>query len=105
MRMKLITSTVCALALSFGLMTAPASAQLQAGLVNVNVSDIEVETGNILSENNVVVPIGVAAGIAANVCGLSVGVLAADIGRGNEVDCSSAVDDTGVRQDVRIPGR
>jgi hypothetical protein len=101
----MITGTVCALALSFGLMTSPASAQLQAGLVNVNVSDIEVETGDILSENNVVVPIGVAAGIAANICDLTVGVLASQIARGEDVNCSSDVSDTGVRQDVKIPGR
>ena len=54
-----------------GLATAiptPAEAQHQSGLVNVAVGDIE--TGDILSNNNVVV--GAAAEIAANVCGIAV---------------------------------
>jgi hypothetical protein len=68
---KTVKASVCAFLLSLGLATAiptPAEAQLQSGLVNVTVGDIE--TGDILSNNNVVV--GAAAEIAANVCGIAV---------------------------------
>jgi hypothetical protein len=68
---KTVKASFCALLLSLGLATAttaPAEAQFQQGLVNVAVGDIE--TGDILSNNNVVV--GVAANIAANVCGIAV---------------------------------
>lgn len=68
-RMKTAKSAMVALFLSIGLWTAapPADAQ-QTGLVNVAIG--EIETGDILSNNNVVV--GVAAPIAAQVCGISV---------------------------------
>jgi hypothetical protein len=69
--MKTVKASACAFLLSLGLATAiptPAEAQLQSGLVNVTVGDIE--TGDILSNNNVVV--GAAAEIAANVCGIAV---------------------------------
>jgi hypothetical protein len=76
-RMKTAMAALYALILSIGLATAvppPAEAQ-QTGLVNVKVGDIT--TGDILSDNNVVV--GVAANTAANVCGIQVqaGVLSA----------------------------
>jgi hypothetical protein len=68
---KTVKASVSAFLLSLGLATAiptPAEAQHQTGLVNVAVGDIE--TGDILSNNNVVV--GAAAEIAANVCGIAV---------------------------------
>jgi hypothetical protein len=68
---KTVRASVFAFLLSLGLAaatTAPAEAQFQSGLVNVAVGDIE--TGDILSNNNVTV--GAAANIAANVCGIAV---------------------------------
>ncbi len=57
----------------FGGMAGPAAAQQQAdGLIVVQIGDIT--TGDILSENEVA--IGVAAQIAANVCGVKVGPVA-----------------------------
>jgi hypothetical protein len=61
------------LALSLGIAAAPASAQTQTGLVNVAVTD-----------NTVQVPIAV----AANVCGVQVGILAANLAQG-PVNCQA----------------
>ena len=77
-----------------GAVAAPASAQppQQDGLVNVNVSDV-----------NVTVPIGVAAQIAANACGISVGpvaVLATEVDRGGDVD---AICDAEQNQEGDVP--
>ena len=69
--MRIPTAALVAFFLSIGpMVTMPAAAQHQNGLVNVSIGDIE--TGDILSNNNVVV--GVAAVIAANVCGINVPV-------------------------------
>ena len=61
---------ILALAAGAVLIAAPAAAQQQSGLVNVNVSDIEVELERIISDNNITaqvpvnaivsVPIGIA---------------------------------------------
>ena len=70
------------LAASAAMISAPAVAQQQSGLVNVNVSDIEVELERIISDNNISAQIPVNAivsvpvGIAANVCNVSAAVLA-----------------------------
>jgi hypothetical protein len=70
------------LAAGAAMMSAPAVAQQQSGLVNVNVSDIEVELERIISDNNISAQIPVNAivsvpvGIAANVCNVSAAVLA-----------------------------
>jgi hypothetical protein len=59
---------------------APALAQVQNGLVNVNLSSIQVQLQDILSHNNVnvTVPasISLPIGIAAQVCGINAAVLA-----------------------------
>ena len=83
--------TLFAIAAATGLMTAavPASAQ-QNGLVNVTVTDIDIlrnslnnndvrVLNNLLNNNQVAVPVvlQVPIGIAANVCGTTVAVLAA----------------------------
>jgi len=60
-------ATLCASALLFVGAAGPASAQQQDGLVNVAVGDV-----TILQDVN----IGVAAQVAANVCGLKVGPVA-----------------------------
>jgi hypothetical protein len=74
-RMKTAMAALYALILSIGLATAVPPPAEAHGLVNVKVGDIR--TGDILSNNNVVV--GVAANTAANVCGIQVqaGVLSA----------------------------
>ena len=70
------------LAASAAMISAPAVAQQQSGLVNVNVSGIEVELERIISDNNISAQIPVNAivsvpvGIAANVCNVSAAVLA-----------------------------
>jgi hypothetical protein len=70
------------LAAGAAMMAAPAVAQNQGGLVNVNVSDIEVELERIISDNNISAQVPVNAivsvpvGIAANVCNVSAAVLA-----------------------------
>jgi hypothetical protein len=77
-----------ALALAFGFASAPAIAQVgQAGLVNVGIGSIE--TGDILSNNRV--GIGVAANVAATVCGVTaqVGVIASQVARTGGYRCES----------------
>ena len=71
-----------AIAAGAALISGPAFAQAQGGLVNVNVSDIDVELTRIISDNNIAATIPVNAivsvpvGIAANVCNVSAAVLA-----------------------------
>jgi hypothetical protein len=73
-----------AVAASLGLMSVPAAAQNQSGLVNVNVSDITVRDvlQDVIADNNISAQIPVSAivsvpiGIAANVCNISAAVLA-----------------------------
>ena len=78
--------SMVAIAIAFGFAAGPVMAQ-QAGLVNVAIGDIT--TGDILSENRV--GIGVAAQIAANVCGVTaqVGVIASQIARTGGFDCEN----------------
>ena len=72
------------LAASACLLAAPAVAQNQSGLVNVNVSDITVRDvlQDVIADNNISATIPVSAivsvpiGIAANVCNISAAVLA-----------------------------
>jgi hypothetical protein len=67
LRTKRIVASMCATAaLVASVGAAPAAAQVQNGLVNVAIGDITIRDVNI----------GVAAGIAANVCGVSVGPVA-----------------------------
>jgi hypothetical protein len=75
------------------MMSATSMAQRQAGLVNVNISQIDVETGNILSDNTVQVSVGAALAIAANICGVAVNVLAVDLGQQGETTCKNATGD------------
>jgi hypothetical protein len=80
--MRILPRTILATAVAFGMAAAPAAAQLQSGLVNVNVSDISVELEDVIADNNLNVQVPVAAvvqvpiGIAANVCNISAAVLA-----------------------------
>jgi hypothetical protein len=87
-----------AAALTVGLASvgAPASAQ-QNGLVNVDVSNIKVTLDDIISRNNLSVQVPVNAivqvpiGLAANVCGTTVAVLAA---AGSAAQCTAVADNT-----------
>jgi hypothetical protein len=73
---------ILVLAAGAAMIAAPAVAQNQGGLVNVNVSDISVDLNRIISDNNITAQVPVNAivsvpvGIAANVCNVSAAVLA-----------------------------
>ena len=90
--MRIITTFVASAGLAVALTTAPTFAQNQSGLVNVNISDIE--TGDILSD----IDVGVVAALnlAANVCGVNVGVLARQFGPTGSAVCSTET------QEVRL---
>ena len=91
---NLVGAVVIAASVVMTPMAAPAAAapvavpdaQVQTGAVNVTVRDIS--TGDIISNNQV--GIGVAAGIVANVCGLTVqvGVIARQIARDGTYTCT-----------------
>jgi hypothetical protein len=87
--MKLMTSGLVATVMAFGLVTAvPTTTEAQqAGLVNVAIGDIT--TGDILSQNRV--GVGVAAQVAANVCGVTaqVGVIAKQVARTGNFRCEN----------------
>lgn len=79
--MRILSRTILATAIAFGVTAGPASAQ-QAGLVNVDVSNIRVEIEDVIADNNINAQIPVNAivqvpiGIAANICNVSAAVLA-----------------------------
>lgn len=78
---------VIAIALTSAI-AAPAVAQNQSGLVNVNVTDVLTDLdllNNSLNNNTVQVPIGV----AANVCGITANVLAAQRKGGDTMTCTA----------------
>jgi hypothetical protein len=77
---KVLTASSLAVVLGVGV-AVPAAAQRQEGLVNVNVSDVDV---GVIA--NVQAPIG----IAANVCGVAVNVLATQLPTG--ADCDADVE-------------
>ena len=76
-----------AVAFALGLAVIPAAAQQQNGLVNVAIGDVL--TGDILTNNRV--GIGVAAEVAAAVCGVTaqVGVIASQIAQTGAFDCTN----------------
>jgi hypothetical protein len=86
-RTRKLALSLAATGMLFGGMAGPAAAQPQQadGLIVVQIGDIT--TGDILSENEVA--IGVAAQIAANVCGVKVGPIAV---LGVAVDASGDAD-------------
>ena len=89
MKRTIIASATAALAMAGGVATAaPASAQpiVTGGLVNVTVVDV-LNNNEILNDVNV--GVGAALGIAANVCDVSVGVLARQLHTG-QTTCTSA---------------
>ncbi len=69
--------------------TVPALAQgpvVTGGLVNVTVTNL-LNNDTILSNNNV--GVGVAAGVAANVCGVAVNVISTELASGQNVNCTN----------------
>ncbi len=91
---KIFRSVVFAAALAVP-MAATTSAEPQVviggGLVNLQIGSIDVETGNILSGNTVQVNLGAALQLAANVCDVSVNVLARQFKDG-DVSCESTAE-------------
>lgn len=85
-----------AVALGSASIGATASAQ-QSGLVNVDVSNIRVNLEDIISKNNLNVAVPVSAvvqipiGLAANVCGTTVAVLAQ---AGSAAECDAMAENT-----------
>ena len=84
--MRNVKLAIISAALTLGFVATPAIAQ-QGGLVNVEIGDVL--TGDILSNNRV--GIGVAANIAANVCGVTaqVGVIAQQIAQTGAYSCTN----------------
>lgn len=84
--------------LAFAGATAPVAAAqgppvvIGGGLVNVQIVDLTVIGGDVLSDNEV--GVGVAAGVAAQVCGLTaqVGVIAEQVARTGEFTCTNSAE-------------
>ena len=91
-KIKRLGATVFATVVISVVGVAPASAQpvFTGGLVNVNIG-------------NVNVPIGVAANLAANLCGgnVQVGVLASQVARDGTATCTAETGDAVVLQRIR----
>ncbi|MBA3512167.1 hypothetical protein [Sphingomonas sp.] len=93
---KIMMAAALAGSLAF---SAPATAQVQGGLINVSLSnilnntDLRIRLQNILSHNNVSVQIpanvSVPIGLAANICGTTVAVLSAANSTGT---CTASTD-------------
>jgi hypothetical protein len=94
---KLASATMLASTLAFGLSVIPATAQQnqQRGLVNVAVFEVIDDVTIVVQDINV--GVGVAANIAANVCGVTVpvAVLSQQVTAG-EFTCTNDVGDAGV---------
>src|SRR5215211_6046293 len=94
-RLNLIRAALCAGALSVSLATTTEAQRpivIGAPLVNVQIVDvIDDVTVNVEDIN---VTVGVAANIAANICGVAVGVIAQDLQDGTAT-CDTVVDGTG----------
>ena len=93
---KAVVSLVAGGALAVGALT-PASAQpiVTGGLVNVVVTDVIED----ITIEDVNVAVGAALGIAANVCGVSVNVLAEQLGGPDPVTCTNEAGDQEVTID------
>jgi hypothetical protein len=89
MRLKAAIASLSMVALFAGVTPTPVDAQRQEGLVNVMIGDIDVNLQDIVRDVRVNVPIGVAAQIAATVCGVQVGVLASQAARFGQVRCQN----------------
>jgi hypothetical protein len=105
LRKRLVGLAVASTA-AFGLMAAPAAAQpvVTGGLVNVNISDIDLALLNHL-DIDVAAQVAVPIGIAANVCPtVNAAVLAQDLVQDGEAECD-AENVTDSRQFLRYISR
>ena len=95
LKLKMSFVALASSALLFAGLAAPAAAQpiITGGLVNVTV--VDVIDGDILSNNNV--NIAAALNLAANVCGVNVGVLAQQL-RTGQATCETATQAVTIRQ-------
>lgn len=95
-KVMMLRAAILAAALSIPMATTtsaqPPWVVIGGGLVNVQIGTINVETGDILSFNEVQVNVNAAAQIAANVCGVAVAVLAEQIAAGSPVECTTEGD-------------
>lgn len=91
---QMIASLLVSLAILLA-MAVPATAQpvVTGGLVNITVTNIE--TGDILSENEV--NLGVALALAANICDVNVNVLAVQLREGG-AECESETERVTITQ-------
>ena len=92
MMKKMIRAAVCAgaLAISIPGTTSAQGPVVTGGLVNVTVVDV-LDTGDINVVRDVNVSVGAALGIAANVCGVGVNVLATQLASG-QATCDAAIE-------------
>jgi hypothetical protein len=98
LRLKAAIASLSIAGLLIGVAPATVDAQRQEGLVNVYIADLIYDT-EILSRNQV--GIGVAANVAAQICGLTaqVGVIAQQVARTGSFTCPSVQE---ADQEVRI---
>ena len=100
-RKSRVAAVVATAAVSMGMIAAPASAQPQVGLVNV-----DVDVRNVLNDNQVQVAVPINA--AANICGVSVEALTIDF-QNNENDgiatCTADADQQVELSQEQRPGR
>ncbi len=89
MKLRILT-LIAAGMMVMAMVAGPAAAQpvVQGGLVNVTIQNIDVTTGDILSENTVQVGVNAALALAANVCDVNVNVIAVQLREGGAV-CES----------------
>ena len=94
-RFNMIRAALCAGALSVPLASTAAAQRpvvIGGGLVNVQIVDVIDDIDVNVQDINVTV--GAAVQVAANVCGVAVGVIASDLQDGNAT-CDTLVDGTG----------
>ena len=102
---NLLGAAVIAAVLAVPLASTSVSAQppviIGGGLVNVQIGTIRVEDNEVLSDIIVQVPVNAALQLAANVCGVSVYLIAADFAPDNIADCDSEQTQRGGDQILR----
>ena len=86
---RILTALTLASALALPIASTPVAAQSQRGLVNVQVYDITLE--EVVSD--ITVNVGTGLNIAANICGVNVGVLATQLGQEGVAFCSNGAQD------------
>lgn len=89
--LRLTTGLFAGSLLAAGAVALPANAAgpvVTGGLVNVTVTDVA-NNNTVEVLKNVNVGVGAALGIAANVCGVTVNVLAAQLGTPGPISCTS----------------